>query len=482
MDTTAPATRHLATSRARLWPLVALATLLVTLVAVPARATTAADPGDAVERHLAAVADEQHLPGLAVAVVDGDDVRTHVLGEDGDGEPLTASTPFLLGSVSKSVTATAVLDLVDAGELTTTSTLGEVLPEHGIDDERADGITIEQLLTHTSGLTTTDGLAHADRFDNEPGALQRQATGLDDVTLARDPGAGYEYSDLGYLLLGAIVEETSGAPFGATITDQVLAPAGVEQAIADAPAAETLPPGHRQVLGRPVAFDSPYDTSGVPYGYVGTDLTGLAAWAQAQLGGHGITDATLAELHAPRVATGSGDDYGYGWRVGEQDGEAVVEHTGATPGYFTHVRVQPDRDRAVVVLTNSYSEARAGALYAVASDVQRILDGQQPTGGGADPLLQSAPFVVLGLAALGLVAAAVVVRGHRRRLAVVVLAVTAPVVALALLAPGLLGYTSAQLRLWAPDLGWGLWAVAGAWIVAALAAVGGLAQQRRRTR
>lgn len=481
MDTATPAPRPLATLRTAL-ATTGLGLLLALLLAPPAAAAPEpAEAGTDVRAYLQQVADDQQLPGLAVAVVDGDSVGTHMIGEDGDGATMSESTPFLLGSVSKSVTATAVLDLAAEGELTLDGRLGDLLPEHGIADERADDITVQQLLTHTAGLTTADGLAHADRFDNAPGALQRQATGLDDVTLARDPGAGYEYSDLGYLLLGAIVEEQAGAPFAEVVADRVLAPAGVEQVIADETSAAALPPGHRQVLGRPVAFDTRYDTSGAPYGYLGTDLDGAAAWARAQLGGGGIDEAALAELHTARVQTGSGDAYGYGWRVGEQDGHSLVEHTGATPGYFSHVRVKPERDRAVVVLANSYSEARAGALYDVAGDVQRILDGEQPRGTGADPVLAGAPFAVLGLSVVGVLAAlAALRRGTPTR--VVVLVAGALLTALALVAPSLLGYTSAQLRLWAPDLGWGLWAVVATWSVAGLTAAVAMVRRRGRGR
>lgn len=241
MDTATLAPRPLATLRTAL-ATTGLGLLLALLLAPPAAgAPEPAESGTDVRAYLEQVADDQQLPGLAVAVVDGDSVGTHLVGED--GEAMSERTPFLLGSVSKSVTATAVLDLADADELSLDGRLGDLLPEHGIPDERADDITVQQLLTHTAGLTTADGLAHADRFDTARGALQRQATGLHDVTLARDPGAGYEYSDLGYPLLGAIVEEQAGAPFAEVVTDRVLAPAGVEQVIADEASAEALPPG-----------------------------------------------------------------------------------------------------------------------------------------------------------------------------------------------------------------------------------------------
>lgn len=455
--------------RARASLLALLAPLVCSGSAMPDAGTSAQD---LVHEHLEKVADTQDLPGVAVAVVPLEGrTRTWTLGEDGDGEAVTRETPFLLGSVSKSFTAATIHDLVDRDVFALDDRLGDLLPAHGIPDPRADDITVDDLLTHTSGLTRADGLTHADRFDNQPGAVTRQATALDDVALAADPGATFEYSDLNYLLLGAVVEAASDDTFAHAVA-RVARADGIDL-ITTREAAAALPPGHRQLFGQAVGFDSEYDASGAPYGYLGTDLDGISAWARAQLGGGSLDDGDLAAMHAGRVETGAGDRYGQGWRVGELDGEPVIQHTGATPGYFAHVLLLPERDAAVVVLANSYSEARAASLYSVAGDVVRIEQGRPAVGSVDDPRLLVAPFVVVGLAAAGLLVA-VASRGRQgRRRRVATLAVSVPVAVLGALAPGLLGYSSEQLRLWSPDLGWGLWGVVLAWSVAAAVAVVG---------
>lgn len=452
----------------------ALLTVLALVLGAPA---ARAAPDDPIRSHLEQVMDEEGVPGMAVSVVPlNGDTRTWTLGEDGDGREMDRSTPFLLGSVSKSFTAAVVHDLVDRGELALEDPLGEALPEHGIPDDRAERITVEQLLTHTSGLTRSDGLAHGDRFDTEPGAVRRQASDLEDVSLARDPGDGYEYSSLNYLLLGAIVEKAGGAPFAEQV-ERVARHAGT-RLVTTPDAAETIPPGHRHTYGRAVAFDSPYDASGTPYGYLGTDVDGLSAWARAQLGGdRGPDDDALREMHTGHVDTGSGGSYGHGWSVDEIDGEPSVHHTGATPGYFAHVLLLPERNRAVVVMANAYSEARAPSLGAIAADVARIDDGAEPVGAEGDRVIGGAPFVIAGIALLG-VLASIALLGSRPRARVLGLAGAVVVVPLALLAPGLLGVTSEQLRLWSPDIGWGLWAAAGTWAVVGAVALTGLLRGR----
>lgn len=459
---------------ARRHAFVALLAVPALLLGAPAAGAATDDP---VRSHLEQVMDEEHVPGMAVAVVPLDgETRTWTLGEDGDGREVERSTPFLVGSVAKTFTSALIHDLVDQGALSLDDPLEELLPDHGIPDDRADEVTVEQLLTHTSGLTRSDGLAHGDRFDNEPGAIRRQTTGLEDVSLARDPGSGYEYSSLNYLLLGAVAEEVGGTPFAQQV-DGVARAAGTDLVTTPA-SAETIPPGHRHVYGRAVAFDSPFDSSGTPYGYVGTDVDGLSAWGRAQLGGdRGPDDEALRDMHTGHVDTGSGGRYGHGWSVGEVDGEPAVQHTGATPGYFAHVLLLPERDLAVVVMANAYGEARAPSLGAVAADVARIEDGAGTVGAESDRVLGAAPFAVAGVALLG-VLVTIALLGARPRARVLALVGAVIVIPLAVVAPGLLGMTSGGLRLWAPDIGWGLWAAAGTWAVAGLVAVVGLLRAR----
>ncbi len=455
----------------------ALAALLTVLALLAGAPAAGAEPDDPVRSHLEQVMDDENVPGMAVAVIPLDgEARTWTLGEDGDGREVGRSTPFILGSVAKTFTSAVVHDLVDRDALALEDSLGELLPDHGIADDRADEITVEQLLTHTSGLTAADGLAHGDRFDNRPGAIRRQATGLEDVSLARAPGDGYEYSSLNYLLLGAIVEEAGGTPFAAQV-DRVGRNAGADLITSPA-AAGAIPPGHRQVYGRSVAFDSPWDSSGTSYGYLGSDVDALSAWARAQLGGdRGPGEDALRDMHTGHVDTGSGGRYGYGWSVGEVDGETTVQHTGATPGYFTHVLLLPERDLAVVVMANAYSEAQALPLGAVAMDVAKVREGSDAVGADGDRVLGAAPFVVAGVALLGVIMT-ITLLGSRRRTRWFALAGSVVVVPAALVVPGLLGTSSEGLRLWAPDIGWGLLAAAGTWTLAGVVALVGLVRGR----
>jgi CubicO group peptidase (beta-lactamase class C family) len=383
---------------------------------------------------------------------------TFVGGRDGDGDPVTEDTAFLVGSVAKTFTAAAVLQLVDQGRVRLDDLVTTYVPWLN----RVDA-TVRQLLTHTSGFTAADGMAVSERYDNRPGALGSAAR---DLEMSGRPGR-LAYSSADYLVLGALVEEVTGRDFGEHLEDRVLAPLGMRQTAATASSAADLPPGHRLWWGTPRTYDPGFDESGAPYGYVVSTLDDLVVWARAQLDGRVVGGELGEEQRTVQAPSGEGGGYGLGWRITPDGAGTAVHHTGATPGYFAHVLLRPGQERAVVVLANGYAEAQAPSLASAAFDLLDIVDGRPRTPTGGDPLLTVAPWLFLGLAVIGLAVAAVARRlPWRRRLrrAAAVPAVVL-VVVLAYL-PGLTGYAPRTLWTWLPDGAVSLVACATAWTLA----------------
>ncbi|WP_425309303.1 serine hydrolase domain-containing protein [Ammonicoccus fulvus] len=440
--------------------------LLMAGVLLGASSAGATPPSDGEwEDYVATVRRDLDLPGLGVRVTAGNGGWEDVRGRTEEGAPFAADSPVLVGSVSKSFTATLVLRLVEQGRF-------------GLDDEVATRlawfphrrVTVRDLLRHTSGYDQSVGLVLADRFDTAPGALRR-AAGEAAEHAPNGPLGVYAYSDANYLLLGALVEEVTGRPFAEALATEVLDPLALGRTGAEA--ALDPGPGHRSWWGTWVPFDSGYDDSGAPYGYVVSTLDDLDRWAAAHQDGGALPLAEAERLamqspqaDAGRVSDGSALWYGYGWRGGTLAGGAVVEHTGATPGYFTHVLWLPERDVRVVVVANAYAQAADARLASVARDLARMAVGKTPAPVlGGDPLLGWGPFALLVLAVSGLVVGVVRVRrpGRSWHAAVCVL-----IGVLALVAPSMvIGLPGRTIRLWAPDFGWALIAVAFAWIGAA---------------
>lgn len=421
---------------------------LVTMMAIgPASAApdpVAQDSNADLAAYLSDVAADQDIPGMAATVVTPEGTEFEWMsGEDGNGKRVTRDTPFLIGSLAKSMTATLVLHRVEAGTIQLSDPIGERLP--WLVDGRP---TVEQLLTHTSGYSTADGLAVAERFDNTSGAIRRAAADLDHSG-TRDQ---YEYSDANYLILGALVEHVDGRPFGDVLRTDLLQPLGMNDTASTSEAAADLPAGHRYWWGSPRSYSPGFDESGTPFGYVSSTLDDLIRYARAQNGSNPdvLNPELLREVHAPRVDSGD-DEYGFGWRITPSAVGPLINHTGATPGYFAHVTLGPD-DQAVLVLANAYSEARAPALAAVAENMLLILDGRSPESSSNNPLLTALPWVLTVLALVGLAMGIMawwrpVRRGLRWTLAAV-----AVLIAIAVwLLPGLFGTNLHVMSIWMPD-------------------------------
>ncbi|MGX7677047.1 serine hydrolase domain-containing protein [Plantactinospora sp. DSM 117369] len=398
--------------------------VLAALVALPTAVATGIGPAAGapppeemvrVESYLREYMSEVRTPGLAYAVVRGEQVVGQgAWGVDGDGERITPRTPFVLGSVTKSFTALAVMQLVEAGRVELDAPVRRYVPWLRLaDDSVAARITVRQLLIQTTGLPQVVAMGLTDRYDNTPGALARSVRDLAAVRPTAEPGTVHQYSDANYMILGVLVEEVTGETYGGYLRRQVLDPLGMVDSAATAAeaAAVGVPPGHRYYFGRPQRFAPPFDGSGVSYGFLAASLTDLTHYATAQLadgryaGRAILSPQGVARLHAGQVPAGGGR-YAMGWRDGTlgDPAERIVWHAGATANSFGHILLVPGSDLAVVVLANIYSLMMDGPLVAAAFNVARILAGGEPEVGAArDPTFTR----LLG----GLVAVAVLLLG-----------------------------------------------------------------------
>lgn len=425
----------------------AAAAAAIVLITSPASADVPTEVDDAVEAYVESWREANGVPGAAVAVVDGDEVRTYVSGEDGDGTPVSRETPFLVGSVAKTFTSALVLGLVEDGRLRLDDPAGRYLT--WLDAPR---VTVRQLLTHTAGYTALDGLAVSERLDNGPGALRRAAR---DLEHNGTPGE-YAYNSADYLVLGALVEEVTGSSFATVAEESLFAPLGMTDTTADADDASTLPAGHRHWWSWTRAYRPGFDESGASYGYVISTLDDLVTYARAHLAGQVLPRSLESDAWSIQEVTGQKRGYGYGWSV--QGGERRrIHHTGATPGYFAHVSLLPGEDRAVVVMANSYAEKRAPSLSAAAEDIDEIARGGSAAVKDGDPLLSSAPWMLAGIVPIGLVLALLARRIPRPAPLRWVCAAAAGLAAIVLiLLPRLLGGTLGFAATWMPDLAVGV--------------------------
>ena len=335
-----------------------LAVLLAAGAPAAAAAPASPDPV-AIDEFLAAGLDATGVPGMAVAVTHGAEV-VHLAGygTDGRGRPITPRTPFRVGSLTKSFTAAAVLQLAEAQRLDLDATVQTYLPGFTTSDAAAARrITVRQLLNQTSGIADTGYPAVT---DTEPD-LARRVAGLRDARLVSEPGTAFHYSDLNYQVLARLIEVVSGSPWGVVLEQRVFAPLGMRDTVATATAAEAthavpgLASGHVLVFGMPVARP---ELDGLLAGSGGVVSTAedMARWLRAQAGGAGpvLPPASIALMQTPPPDVPGG--YGMGWQVvSPQQGPRRIEHNGILSTFSADQVLLPDSGYGFALLHDANS-------------------------------------------------------------------------------------------------------------------------------
>ncbi|RNL85305.1 serine hydrolase domain-containing protein [Halostreptopolyspora alba] len=334
-----------------------LGAVLLTAPPPPAQAGTP-DTSSTVEDYLADAL-EDGVPGIAVAVIHGDEViDVSAAGTAGNGAPMTSDTLLRIESLSKSFTAAAVMQQVEEERIELDQPVRRYLPEFNIDDPRADQITVRHLLTQTSGMS--DGTAPP-LYRSDVTTLEESVARLDEATLTADPGAEFHYHNPNYHVLARMVEVVSGEDFGDHLEQRIFEPLGME-ATRDTSMGTERVPGMAE--GHTMAFGHAFPSGGVDYfsdgsGGVVSSAHDMARWLWMNNNGglspdgeRILSEESLAEMHRPQGPDGA--DYGFGWYHAESaEGPPVrTSHSGAGSGFSAYQGLFPDSDHAVVVLTN----------------------------------------------------------------------------------------------------------------------------------
>lgn len=410
------------------------------------------------------------IPGIALAIVhQGTVVHARGFGHDGRDHPISADTPFPIGSLTKSFTALLVRQAIDAGQLEADAPVQRYLPWFRVaDPETSARITLRHLLNQTSGFSRGDGIAPL--LQGSTASIEELARGLGAVSLNRPVGERFEYSNLNFVLLGAVLQTVTGQSWQKLIQDQVLQPLQMNHSHSDHDAARQagMTALHRMWFGMPVAQHVTLLPGFAPTGSLVASASDMAHYLQMLLaGGMGPASRVLShdgvvQLLAPASPPGrsrllSADfpfRYGEGWFVGPFGAATDARwHLGNLASFAAWMVLLPDTRQAVVVLINANTELPFNEVNAVMSrlpiGVVNLLRGQPPPQG---PSLREAymPFnAASALALLGLVALARRVGRARRSAWSVVLLLVAIAIVVAL---HVMGLNAKMLSAFAPDV------------------------------
>jgi CubicO group peptidase (beta-lactamase class C family) len=375
---------------------------------------------DAIDTYIEQQLDRLNVPGAAVAIVEGDQiVHQHGFGRARPGGPLPSpQAPFFVGSVTKSFTALAVMQLVEAGKVELDAPVQRYLPWFRVADPQASAqMTVRQLLNQTSGLSTAAGWAPLSDLNQSPGAGERQARALVTLQLTRPVGSAYEYSNMNYNLLGLIVEAASGESYTAYVQDHIFRPLDMRHSYTTPTEARPngLAVGHRYWFGYPIAdyADEQVPRGSLPSGQLISSTEDMSHYLIAQLndGRYGsaqiLSPADIAEMHRPAAEftmMGVSGQYGMGWFIDGQDQTRIVWHDGVVPDFFAYMAILPGQNKGLVLLMNADHFLMSNtALLEVGTGTARMLAGLQPESiwGGIIPGVLRGLLVIPALQIVG---------------------------------------------------------------------------------
>jgi D-alanyl-D-alanine carboxypeptidase len=348
-----------------------------------------AQPPDALELNLEAVdayftqaSRVDHFGGV-VLVARGDEPvfhRAYGLADHELGDSMGVDHIFRIGSLTKPVTAAAVLEAVERGLLTTEQRACRLL---SICPDSWRDVTVGQLLSHRSGIEDHFGDLQSVPVRETRAELDRVLATLDSAEpVAFEPGTAYAYSNFNYVLLGVLLESTTGMPWDEVLRQWMFEPLGLPSMGYD-DVYEILP-GRTRGYGKTesgelqnIDYD---DHAAYAAGGLRSTSGDFFRWSRAFFTGAIVVDDLVTAALTPQ-----GDSYGYGWQTREFFGRRVHNHSGGIDGFSTHLAYYPDEDLTVLVFSNVEQDSAilracdAGGILFEWPTAARVAGGPEPT-------------------------------------------------------------------------------------------------------
>ncbi|ANF98814.1 hypothetical protein AR543_13790 [Paenibacillus bovis] len=346
-----------------------------------------------------------HIPGASIAIVHGKKmIYAKGYGKaDRAGKPVTPTTSFVIGSMSKTVTAAAIMQLAEQKKIRLDDPVQQYLPWFRLADEQAlQQITIADLLHQTSGLPQVDGIK---AITQGSGSLEQHIRSLQNVSPQSTPGHTFEYSNLNYNILGGIVEAISGQTYEDYISSHIFQPLNMSHSYASRQQAQLAGEeyqGYQPILGWMLPTAQLEHSGTVPSGYLMSSAEDMAHFLIAQMnkGQFGsnrlLSPASIAAMHAPASDMGEGAHYAMGWVVES----STISHNGSTENSYSKMMI--DGEYGIVVLTNSLDYLDSASYEGILTGIQQIIhhESPEPVGRSAGT---SAIYMIINLLSVVLV-------------------------------------------------------------------------------
>lgn len=309
-----------------------------------------------IDSHIKSYMDRNHIPGVSLAVAKDDQIfYSKGYGNAGSDSPMTADTPMIIGSQTKSFTALAVMQLVETGWIELDEPIQEYIPWFKVaNDQASSKITVRNLLNHSSGLSEA---GYVPKLPDHA-TLEEAVHDLQRARLTAEVNQKYQYFNPGYGVLGYLVEVVSGQQYGDYLDEHIFEPLGMSHTSATI---EEYPKmgmaqGYSQVFAYAVPMTQRIPHYYLPAGFIASTANDMLRYLMA-LENHG-------ELNGERVLSEKGvqamftpnrriNSYaGFGWDIFSYYGDPQIMHGGATERFYTQVVILPEAGLSAVMLIN----------------------------------------------------------------------------------------------------------------------------------
>jgi CubicO group peptidase (beta-lactamase class C family) len=334
-----------------------------------------------IDSYVEQIQKHENIPGIAIVAVQGGEIifcKAYGVSSVENNQPLTTATLFDLASLTKSFTALGVLLLEDAGIIDIDQPLQKYLPGFQIADARGADITVRHLLNQTSGIP---GVFSEILIFND--SYAEMLASLGNLRLNGEPGSAFEYADLNYCLLGALIESVSGMTYEEYMEANIFTPLGMNHTTVDPDKAEALgkADGHQPMYGKVVVRNIPAMKSARAAGWVMSCAEDMGKWLLLNMN-RGVLDGNqlipaddIEQLHSMAVLYEDNNEqmaYGMGWSISYTTDILYHFHCGDTPNFTGDMLLLPDHQTGIAVMVNGQV---SNVSHNIATQIANILLG-----------------------------------------------------------------------------------------------------------
>lgn len=358
-----------------------------------------------IDTYIENIQNKTNIPSISIGIIKNDNLIYKK--SYSKNKTITTDSLFYIGSLTKSFTALAIMQLVENRKINLQDSIKKHLPWFKIKDmKNIDNITIHTLLNQTSGFSTYQGLKNFDDWDSSDYALEKTIRALENVSLVSEPSTTFNYSNINYQILGLIIEKVTNLSYSQYIKDNIFNKLNMKNSFSSFNNIDkkNIVQGNRLWFGQVVNSNFPFSRVMLPAGYIISNVNDMSKYLIAQLNDGRykkkqiFSSLIMKQVQAPS-ATIIKDKlhYGFGWFI-HKNKEFYLSHLGSTPGYTSSMIIYPEEKLGIVVLSNATSYTLGNKdLNALAGIIIDIIKNKEIKSNDIDIVSISAYLFFIGL-------------------------------------------------------------------------------------